>query len=248
MYNILIAAGASAVAFAVGALGGRWFYGFAPALLVFAIAYTLLARRSSRQLEATMAEVQEAIMRQDIKGARAALEAALPLGRWQILVAQQIYAQLGALEFLQRNYRAARPLLEKAWKRSWQPQGMLATLDAREGHRERGIERLLKAKTFARKEPLFWALISFHYIEAGDRDSALGVVNEGLDILPDSKNLKALRDAIANDRLKKFKWERVFGEPWLQFFPERAFRRAMLSQKQQLIQARRGMTVPQPRR
>ncbi len=248
MYNILIATGISAVAFAIGALGGQWYYGFAPALLVFAIAYTLLARRTSKQLEATMAAVQEAILRQDVKGARAALEAALPLGRWQLLVSQQIYAQLGALEFLQRNYRAARPLLEKAWKRSWQPQGMLATLDAREGHRDRGIERLLKARTLARKEPLLWALISFHHIEAGDRAAALAAVNEGLAALPDSKSLKELRDAIANDRLKKFKWERVFGEPWLQFFPERAFRRAMLSQKQQLIQARRGMTVPQPRR
>lgn len=248
MYNILIATGLAAVAFAIGALGGKWYYGFVPALLVFSVAYTLLVRRIVKQFEGTMQSVQESIMRQDIKGAQAALEAALPLGKWQILVTQQIYAQLGTLEFLQRNYKAARPLLEKSWKRNWQAQGMLATLDARDGKREEGIKRLEKARTLARKEPLLWALMSYHHLEGGDRDAALAAVNNGLAAVPESKALKELQAAIANDRMKKFKWDRAFGEPWLQFFPEQAFRRAMLSQKQQIIQARRGMTVPQPRR
>ena len=187
-------------------------------------------------------------MRQDIKAARAELEAALPLGKWQILITQQIYAQLGGLEFIQRNYKAARPLLDKAWTRNWQAQGMLASLDAREGKVEEGIERLTKAKLLAKKEPLMWALLAYFQLEAGQRDAALATLNESQKFVPDAKALKELKAAVANDRMKKFKWDKHFGEPWFQFFPEQAFRRATRAHKQQIIQARRGANIPQPRR
>lgn len=248
MYNLLIAFGLAALAFGLGALGGRWYYGMAPAMLVFPVAWMLLARRTANQLQIHMKDVQEALMRQDIKSARTSLETALPLGKWQVLVSQQIYAQLGGLEFIQRNYKAARPLLEKAWKRNWQAQGMLATLDIKDGNREEAIARLEKAKFLAKKESLMWGLLAYHQLEGGDRDSALKTANDALAALPDSKALKDLKDAIANDRMKKYKWDKHFGEPWFQFFPEQAYRRAMRSHKQQLIQARRTGQAPQPRR
>jgi len=248
MYNILIASAIAAVAFGLGALGGRWYYGVAPAMLVLPVAWMLLARRTGQALEAHMKVVQESLMRQDIKSARAELEKALPLGKWQILVTQQIYAQMGGLEFIQRNYKAARSLLEKGWKRNWQAQGMLASIDARDGNVDEGIERLVKAKFLAKKEPLMWGLLTYFQLQAGRRDEALATVNDSLNAVPDSKALKDLKTAIANDRMKKYKWDKHFGEAWFQFFPEEAFRRATRAHKQQIIQSRRGANIPQNRR
>jgi tetratricopeptide (TPR) repeat protein len=248
VYNILIALGISLLAFGVGALGGRWYYGFMPAILMFPPAMFLLSRRTGKQLEAVMKQVQERLMRQDVRGAREILEGGLPLGKWQLLVAEQIYAQLGALEFVQRNYKAARPLLEKAWKRNWQAQGMLALLDARDGEHAAGVARLEKAKFLGKRDPLMWALLIHLQLEQSDTDGALASAGEALKVLPESKALKELQGAIANDRVKKFKWDKQFGDAWLQFFPEEAYQRAVRANKQQLIQARRGMGAPPPRR
>ncbi len=246
MYNLLIAGGVSVLAFGAGWLAGSWTYGIFPAVLVFGIAYVLLARRTGRQLEQVMARVQESLSKGKVKPAKKILEEALPLGTWQLLVSQQIYAQLGALEYIQQHWSKARPLLGKAWSRNWQASAMLAALDLRQGKQDAALERLGKMKLLGRKEPLMWGVTTYIRLKAEGAESALKTVAEARKVLPDSGPLKELQQALANDRMKKFKWN-VFGQGWYQFYPEHV-QQGGPGGRQQAPQFRGGKTYPMPRR
>ena len=247
MYNLLIALGLSIVAFLVGWLAGNWTYGIFPAMLVFGIAYVLLARRTGRQLEAVMMAVQDELSKGKVKPARKLLEAALPLGKWQLLVTQQIYAQLGALEYIQQHWSKARPLLAKAWSRNWQASAMLAALDLRQGKKDEALKRLEKMRLLGRKEPLMWAVTAYVTLKAKGANDALKVVADARKVLEDNGPLKELQQALANDKMKKFKWN-VFGQGWYQFYPEHLQQGAMGGGRQQAPQFRGGKTYPMPRR
>jgi hypothetical protein len=242
MYNLLISLGVASVAFLLGFAGGQWYYGFAPALIVFPVVYFLLARRTGKQVEAIMAKAMSELQTQRMDAAKETMRSALVLGRWQFLVGQQIYAQMGALEYVQRKPKAAREHLEKAWSRNWQAQAMLAVLDAKKGDHPAGIKRLGKARLFARKEPVFWGILSWLHLRNKDPDTAMTTVKEGIDVTDGAKPLKELDAAIANDRVKRFKWDKVFGQSWYQFFPEQ-----MPMQRMQAAANKGRKTFPQPR-
>lgn len=220
MYNLLISIGAAGVAFGLGTLAGQWSYGVVPALFLGPLTYFLLARRSGKMLEQVFAKAMAQLQERQIEEAKATFMSAMPLARWQFLVREQIYGQLGSLEYLQRNYDAARPLLEGAWSRSWQAMGMLAVMDSRAGDHKKATERLVKGEWFGRKEPMYWALRAWVLLEAGDKDGALRVLADGSAATDGSEPLKELRAALANDRIKAFRWDRSFGHGWYQFFPD----------------------------
>jgi tetratricopeptide (TPR) repeat protein len=222
MYNLLISLAVAGLAFGVGAAMGQWVYGFAPAMLVLPVVYFLLARRTGQQLEAIMTRAGVELQAGRLKQARDIIETGYALGKWQFLIEQQIHAQLGALEFMQRRYKQARPLLEKAWKRNWQAQGMLAILDARSGKHDEAFARLDKAALLAKREPMYWGLTCWLLLDAKRVDDAQRKVVEGLETVENSKALKELQTAIANDKMKRFRWDRAFGQGWYQFFPEQA--------------------------
>ena len=242
MFNLLISLGAAGLAFLLGFAGGHWYYGFAPALIVWPLVYFLLARRTGKQVEQIMAKAMGELQTQRLEQAKTTIKSALPLGRWQFLVEQQIYAQLGALEYVQRRPKEARTYLEKAWSRNWQAQAMLAVLDAKKGEHAVGVKRLEKARLFGRKEPVLYAILTWLHLRNKDSDSAMTVLKEGIEITEGSAPLKELQTAIANDRVKRFKWDKAFGQTWYQFFPEQM----PVQQMQQQAQSGRK-TFPQPR-
>ena len=127
MLNLLIAIAAAALVY-VG-LGLAWSFGYAafPAVAALLVVYFLLARRTSRQVEAVMPEVQKLLMARRPDQAIALLQEVRKLGRWQFLVASAIDAQIGMILYAHKqDFDAARPYLEKAFSRQWQPKAMLA--------------------------------------------------------------------------------------------------------------------------
>ena len=242
MFNLLISLGVAALAFLLGFLGGQWYYGFAPALIVWPVVYFLLARRTGKQVERIMQKAMVELQSQRIDQAKETIKSALPLGRWQFLVRQQIYAQLGALEYVQRRPKEAAAYLELAWSRNWQAQAMLAILDAKKGEHAVGVKRLEKAKLFGRKEPVLYGILSWLHLRNKDSDAAMAILKEGIEVTDGSGPLKELLAAVANDRVKRFKWDKVFGQTWYQFFPEQM----PMQQLQQQAQAGRK-TFPQPK-
>src|SRR3989442_7439871 len=75
-----------------------------PAVVAGIVSYILLARRTVKQLEALMAQVQKELAGRRIEEAIALLEASFPLARWQVLVASQLHRQISSLLYIQQKF------------------------------------------------------------------------------------------------------------------------------------------------
>ena len=232
MYNLLIALAIGAAAFGLGMIvAGNWIAGFAPAVLAAGIAYFLLARRTGKQFEAVLTEAMASLQvsmpaaqsysarSRILEEARQKLLSALPLGRWQFLVTSQIHAQIGTLYYIEQEYAKARPHLEQAWSRMWQSKAMLAAIDYRQGHKAEAVERFAKLTSPGGSDPTFWMLYAVIAHRAGDDKTALEAISQGTSKHEKSERLKKIADQIRN---KKKVTPEIFGEAWLQFFPEDA--------------------------
>lgn len=269
MYNLLIALGCAALGFLLGWFGGNtWVAGIFPAFLALFVSYFLLARRTGQQLEAimrrAMAEV-EALKPEKLaaiaqrtrsdKAVREAQQSALrrvreimnegfALAPWQFLVASQLHAQIGALDYQEGNYEEARKHLSKAWNRNWMAQVQLAAIEWREDKKSEALKRLDKAKGGGEKEALFWGVFAWMAMENGDKERALQLLGEGLKKLPANKPLTEMADAVRNQR--RFQ-PRIFGDAWYQFFPEQITEAEKQAMAQRYMQPKGAYRPPQPR-
>lgn len=252
MYNLLIALGIATVLFVLGwAVGGSWVAGFIPALLGLGVAYFLLARRTGKQLETLLKSAMVEFEKGRVEPGKAIIMQGFELAKWQFLIKEQLHAQLGALAYMQQDFKSAREHLSQAWSRHWQSQAMLSALDHRDKNHAAALERMEKAKSVGGKDAAFWALWVWYAWSADDKDLALKVVNMGLDQVKDSPGLKQLADVIRNDKKLKTNVFRAFQPTWYQFFPEHMPRSMMMEMaRQQGVgqpQGRRGYSAPQPR-
>jgi tetratricopeptide (TPR) repeat protein len=239
MYNLLIAIAIASAVYAAVAWWTGWLAGILPGAIAFGVAYVLLARRSGRKLEAIFKRAMKELEGRRVDQGRKILEEGFALGRWQFLVAAQIHAQLGSIDYLKGDYKSARKHLERAWSRNWQAKAMLAAIDHREGNHAKALEQLEKIKSVGAKEALYWGLFAYIATEAGDDDKALKVLDQGVQQLPSSDSLKNMANQVRNKKKVKMK---PFAPGWYQFFPEQI-------PKEMLMQAQRpGKTYPQPRR
>jgi len=194
MYNLLIAIGLSLGALLVGyGLAGSLVAGILPAVVTFIAAYMYLARKSLAQLEAIMGRANDemkvfqtmapptslaeynrllALRTEKLQKTRDIMAAGFPLAKWQYLVAEQLHAQLGALDYMEQKYTNARPHLEKAWSRNWQSHAMLSCIDFREGNKDGAVARMEKLEGVASKEGVYWGLAVWLALEAGKRQGA----------------------------------------------------------------------------
>jgi hypothetical protein len=149
MYNLLIAFGAGAVVFVLGAAVFGPFAGILPGLLVFVAAQFLLGRRTGTAIQAELAGLEPLLQGRKIDEAVALLRRVQATYKpWQFLLDQQIEAQIGILDYLQMKFDDARPRLEAGGKGpfTWTAFGrnplalaLLACLHYRQGRKdERG--------------------------------------------------------------------------------------------------------------
>lgn len=259
MYNLLIAIGSAVVAFILGYLVSGWVAGFVPALLALMGVYFLLARRTGRQVEAIFARVMEPMQAGRLDEVRALLQSALPLGKWQFLVAEQVHSQLGQLDYMEgvglkmgrqitasaERLTRARPALEKAWSRDWRAKATLAMIHHREHRPDDALTVLKAAKSAGKSETLYWAVYAWILNEARKRDEALQVLGEGLKELPTSKGLLAMQEALSNRKRPNMA---ELGEAWYAFVPEDIPQ----EKREEMARARMGQrspkTFPAPRR
>ena len=228
MYNLLISLGIALACFALGALvTSSAVAGIAPAALGLVIGYFFLARRTYKQVEGVaqtaMAELANA--QQDpsaIDRATALISTALPLGKWQFLVASQLEGQLGQLAFMKANMKQSKDLsiakghLLKSWTRDWLSQTILAVVLFEEKQHTESLERLEGAKSGGSDQPLFWAVWAWIAKASGKDDLALKVLAEGLEKKKGHEGLIAFRDAAANNQALPIE---AFSPQWFQFFP-----------------------------
>lgn len=243
MYNSLIALGAAVVAFALGFWAAGWIAGILPALLAFGVVWALLARRTGRQVQALQPKIMEAMQNQRFDEARAIVQGAMELGKWQFLVREQLEMMLGNFDYLegamakmqrqitasQQHLAAARGHFEQAcpkgWRGQllgWQGRAMLACVLHRQGDNAGALEQLKTASMAqgalaGKPDPIFWGLYAWMLNEQHKRDEALQVVGKGLVDHPKAKGLLEMQEAFTNRKRPSML---VWGEAWYQFFPE----------------------------
>ncbi len=244
MYNLLISLAVAAAFFLLGWLvAGGVIAGIIPATIGFIAAYFLLGRRTLRQLQALMEEGQaiaaesqgapptsrQQAMRQQqvlVDKLKAHMQKGFALQAWQFGVAPQIHSQLGSLEYMQGHYDQAREHLDAAntWAlrmQTWHPMTMLALIDFRKGDKDAALAQLEKLKRTGGKDPLFWGVYAYVAKKSKKTELALQVLSEGLERNKSSAALKTLADQLRNKRPLT---PEIYGQPWLQFFPEEAQR------------------------
>ena len=188
-----------------------------PALVAGIVAYILLARRTVKQLEAVMAQVQKELQARRIDKAIAVLEAARPLARWQFLVASQLEGQIGSLLYIQKKFEEAEPHLKKSFVKMWPARAMLAAQHFRRKEWKQ-MEDVFDAAIRANKgESLLYAAYAWCEDKRGERKKAIEVLQRGAGEVKSDERLKTLLTRLQNDKRMKLD---AFGEQWYQFWLE----------------------------
>lgn len=195
----------------VGVIGG-----VVPGVIAAVASYLLLGRRVQRQLQDAMGQVQKEIQRRQLDAAVRMLEAVKQkVGFWQFFAKSSIDGQIGALYFLQDKNDEAKPYLENAFIRMWEPQGMLAVIHAKKKDYD-AVDRVLeRAAKYNPKQGLLWSLWAYIHFKAGHKDKAIAILGRGKDALGE-KDPHIVSNLLALQNNKKMKMK-GYGEPWYTF-------------------------------
>lgn len=221
MYNLLISLAVGvAVALAV-ALGTEFGLVAAifPGVLATSIAYFVLARRTSRQLQALFETVQREVQGQRLDKAIQTMQGGFALAPWQFLVAAQLHSNIGILYYVKQDVDAALPHLEKSFTRNWIARGMLAAVRYRKRDLDGATKVLGEAVKVNKKESVLWSLYAW-ILEKEDRhEDAIRVLGRAVQANPTDEKLKTSLQALQNG--KKLKLGKLYAEQWFQFMLER---------------------------
>lgn len=208
-----------------------------------------------RRIQSQMIELQSK-QRNEV---REVLRSALQFEKWQFLVKENVYAQLGMIDYqegieanmMQRpneareKFSAARGNLEQAWNptlssllRDWRSRALLAVVLHRETKPAEAAKVMADSESTGSAEPMFWGLWAFILHQGQKADEAMQVVGRGITANPSSESLKKLQAMLTNKQKLDMS---VFGDAWYQFFPED------IPQEKRIEMARAaGMEVPDP--
>ncbi|MDF1565160.1 MAG: hypothetical protein P1V51_19140 [Deltaproteobacteria bacterium] len=212
MINLLISLGlAAATTVGLGLYTGFGLASF-PGVVVAIASYLLLARRTNKQLEALMPEVQKALAARKPEEAIRLLKSARELGRWQFLVAPVLDAQIGMIHYTyQQNFEAARPFLEQAYVKQWQAKLMLAALHFQKKRWEEMTAAFEEATKHNKKAGLTWAAWAWCEARRGNKTLAIEILGKGLKAQPEDEKLKANLLNLQNGKKMKMK---AYAEEW----------------------------------
>ncbi len=216
MINLLISLALGAVAavasyFVVGPLAA-----VLPFFGVFVGSFIFLFRRTNKQIEGSLMEVQKELRKgkpQNIEKGITMLEGVKAhFGPRQFFVKGGIDGQIGALYYAHNQKEKARPYLEGAMSRAWEAKAMLAVMHYRKKEMGRVDEIMEKSAKTNPKAGLLWSTWAWMHWKLNNNDKALSILARGKDMLGDkdqtlSSNLLALQNK------KKMKMK-PYGEQW----------------------------------
>ncbi|MBI5547048.1 MAG: tetratricopeptide repeat protein [Deltaproteobacteria bacterium] len=232
MYNLLISTGiALALFLAVIGIGFSAWAAPIPAIIGFLAANFLLARRVGKKVQDLAMRAQKEIASAqgslDPKQAKAKFNKAIEIlgegfhyEKWQFLIAAELHSNIGILEYVRKEFDAAKPHLDKAGARG--PAGarakaMLGCLAYRKKDEKAMSAAFEQAVKAGKKEPILWATYAWCLDQLDKRDDALRVLARGVEANPSDEKLKASMVALQNE--KKFKMK-AYAPEWYQFHLE----------------------------
>lgn len=214
MYTILIA---NLLGIAVAALWvslglwGGWILALVLATIVIFASMFVVSRLVNKRLEPRLMQVQRQIQGGSPQLALKTLEGLLPLGRWQLLFREQLYAQMGSIQYGLGDEVKAQEMLKKSSPRAAEGQLILASIYHRKRQSEDAKKALENAMRFNKKNPLLFNTAAFLQLETGDRDGAIATLVRGLKSNGSDHSTKENLNRLRNGKRMSM---RSFGLPW----------------------------------
>jgi tetratricopeptide (TPR) repeat protein len=233
MYNLVISSGVALVLFlSVVALHFSLWAAPIPAVLGFFASNFILARRVGKKVQSLATRAQKEIASAqgslDPKQAQAKFDKAIDIlkegfaySKWQFLVAAELHSNIGILEYVRKEFDAARPHLQQASARG--PAGarakaMLGCLAFQQKDQKAMSAAFEIAVKAGKKEPIVWAAYAFCLDKLDKRDEALKVLSRAVEANPSDEKLKASMVALQNEKKLKMK---AYAPEWYQFHLEK---------------------------
>ncbi len=217
MYNLLISLAVGVAVAAAIRFGAdfNWPAAVAPGVVAAVGTYILLVRRILKKMERLMDAMQREVQARKMDKAIQTLHGGFALAPWQFLVAAQLHSNIGVLHYLNEDYDAALPHLEKSFAKHWIARGMLGALRYRRKDVAGARQVFDDAVKANRKEGVLWAAYAWILEKEGQHDAAISVLGRGVQANASDDKLKASLQALQNG--KKLKLGKLYEEQWFQF-------------------------------
>lgn len=214
MYTILISiliGAASGAAWTALELWKTWQMGIVLFFLVSLVSFIILSRIMAKRIEPQFLAIQQKIQGGQTLPAITALEAMMPLSRWQVLLKGQIHAQIGLLAYASGDEKRAEEHLPKAGMRATEAKLAHAALEYRRGRKAQALEALEMAIRANKKQIMPYHVAAWMLAKDGDRDAAINRLVQAEKVEPSNESTQENLTRLRNG--KKLNMKR-FGMGW----------------------------------
>jgi tetratricopeptide (TPR) repeat protein len=185
-----------------------------PALIAFIGVTVLMFRRAAGRLDPMVKSVEKHLAGGRRELAIKTLREGLALGRWHPLLAGQLHAQIGAIEYVAGDLDAAEEELSRASRYPWVSRAFLGCVYFKRRDEKKMRQAFDVAVKVGAKEGIVWTLYAYCLIARGQRDEAVKMLEQGLKKNPGDHRLEAnLELAKEGKRLKTA----PYGDSWARF-------------------------------
>ncbi len=185
-----------------------------PAVIAVVAAAILIMRRVGQRVQPVVEEAQRHLQGGRRELALKSLKQALGFRAWHPLLAGQIHAQIGALEYANGDYDAAISELEHASMRPWEAKAFLACAYFKK-HDEAKLKKAFEvAVSVGKKESLSWTLYAWCMVARGKKDEAAEILQRALKAIPGDQRLHTNLELVQQGKKMKVA---PYAERWASF-------------------------------
>jgi Flp pilus assembly protein TadD len=186
----------------------------APGIIAAIGAAVLIMRSVGKKVQPTVEEAQRHLQGNRRELALKSLKQALTYRAWHPLLAGQIHAQIGALEYAGGNYEEAIAELKHASPRPWEAKAFLGCAYFKK-HDEDGLKKAFEtAVRVGKKEGLAWTLYAWCMVARGKKDEAAEILKRALKAIPNDQRLQNNLELVQQGKKLKVA---PYGERWASF-------------------------------
>jgi tetratricopeptide (TPR) repeat protein len=184
-----------------------WQMGILLFVVVSLASFVLISRVLARRIEPRFTALQKQIQANQIALAIKELESLLPMGRWQILLAGQLHAQIGLLTYASGDTERAEKHLAQAGYRATEAQVAYAALLYRTNRWPAAREILDNAIRLNKKQILPYHVYAWLLLKEGDRSGAIEKLLAAQKVEPENESTKENLTRLQNGKdlsMKRF--------------------------------------------
>jgi tetratricopeptide (TPR) repeat protein len=206
-----------AVALSIRAAGFSIVAGIIPGTIAGLAMMFVLGRRVFNKLQAVNKQVQDELAslsgnpkehKAKVEKVVKILEGALPLGKYQFLVEQEIWGQIGIIRYVFKDLPGAEAAFAKSSPRNYLAKAMQGALYYQRKETDKAIAAFEEAVKSGKKAGLIWAAYAWMLMQQKEKDKAIAVLARGVEANPSDEKLKGALTALQNDKKLKMKaWE-----------------------------------------